>query len=47
MLKLGEVQETWLIPLYGRAAETQNNGLISDPKGAQLVKQLDYDFTSS
>ncbi len=44
-VELGEVRETLLIPLYGWATETQNNGLISDLKAVQIVKQLDYDFT--
>ncbi|MEM6520097.1 MAG: class I SAM-dependent methyltransferase [Cyanobacteria bacterium P01_C01_bin.70] len=42
---LGPVQETLLIPLLGRAVETQkSNGLIQDEKAVQIVESLDYDF---
>lgn len=42
---LGPVQETLLIPLYGRALETRKpNGLLHDPKAVQIVDALDYDF---
>ncbi|MEM6436521.1 MAG: class I SAM-dependent methyltransferase [Cyanobacteria bacterium P01_D01_bin.115] len=42
---LGPVQETLLIPLLGRAAETlKENGLIRDPKAVEIVAALDYDF---
>ncbi|MEM9002149.1 MAG: class I SAM-dependent methyltransferase [Cyanobacteria bacterium P01_F01_bin.86] len=43
---LGPVQETLLIPLLGRAVETQKkNGLIQDQKAVEIVTSLDYDFT--
>ncbi|MCC5930287.1 MAG: class I SAM-dependent methyltransferase [Cyclobacteriaceae bacterium] len=43
---LGEIQETLLIPLFGRALETQNAfPLIHDPVSAQIVEKLDYDFS--
>ena len=43
---LGPVQETLLIPLLGRAAETQKaNGLIQDNKAVEIVAALDYDFS--
>ena len=43
---LGPVQETLLIPLLGRAAETQKaNGLIQDDKAVEIVAALDYDFS--
>ncbi|MDB9527186.1 class I SAM-dependent methyltransferase [Oscillatoria sp. CS-180] len=43
---LGPVQETLLIPLLGRAVQTQDgNGLIHDEKAVQIVESLDYDFS--
>ncbi|MEO0807750.1 MAG: class I SAM-dependent methyltransferase [Cyanobacteria bacterium J06643_4] len=43
---LGPVQETLLIPLLGRAVETQkDNGLIKDEKAVEIVSALDYDFS--
>ncbi|MEO0409803.1 MAG: class I SAM-dependent methyltransferase, partial [Cyanobacteria bacterium P01_A01_bin.135] len=43
---LGPVQETLLIPLLGRAVQTQKgNGLIQDPKAVEIVNALDYDFS--
>ena len=43
---LGPVQETLLIPLLGRAVETQKgNGLIQDEKAVTIVESLDYDFS--
>lgn len=42
---LGPVQETLLIPLFGRAVETARpHGLIRDPKAADIVALIDYDF---
>lgn len=42
---LGEVQETLLIPLFGRALENQKiRPLIHDPASAKIVEMLDYDF---
>ncbi|MEL6339214.1 MAG: class I SAM-dependent methyltransferase [Myxococcota bacterium] len=42
---LGPVQETLLVPLLGRALETEkSSGLIDDPKAVEIVKSLDYDF---
>jgi len=44
-VELGPVQETLLIPLLGRAEQTQRrNGIISDPKSVEIVDALDYDF---
>lgn len=44
--ELGEIQETLLIPLYGRAVQTRRrNGLIHDPKAVEMVDSLDYDFS--
>ncbi|MEM9135800.1 MAG: class I SAM-dependent methyltransferase [Cyanobacteria bacterium P01_F01_bin.42] len=45
-VRLGPVQETLLIPLLGRAIETQKaSGLIQDEKAVQIVDALDYDFS--
>ncbi|MEM6991786.1 MAG: class I SAM-dependent methyltransferase [Myxococcota bacterium] len=42
---LGAVQTTLLIPLLGRAEETQKRrGLLHDPKAVEIVDALDYDF---
>ncbi|WP_419999928.1 class I SAM-dependent methyltransferase [Streptomyces boninensis] len=43
--ELGTVQETLLIPLYGRAVETRDpDGMLRDPKALEMVAALDYDF---
>jgi O-methyltransferase involved in polyketide biosynthesis len=45
-VELGAVQETLLVPLYGRASLTrEGNPLISDPKAVDIVEALDYDFS--
>ncbi|MEN0064128.1 MAG: class I SAM-dependent methyltransferase [Myxococcota bacterium] len=45
-VELGPVQQTLLIPLYGRAVETRKrHGLLDDPKATTIVDTLDYDFT--
>ncbi len=42
---LGVVQETLLIPLWARAVETnQPDPILSDPKAAEILTQIDYDF---
>ncbi|MEO1622798.1 MAG: hypothetical protein AAFU53_17405 [Cyanobacteria bacterium J06632_3] len=42
LVELGPIQETLLIPLLGRATETQkNNGLIQDKKAVQIVEQTE------
>jgi O-methyltransferase involved in polyketide biosynthesis len=43
-VRLGKVQETLLIPLYGRAEETRKRGLLHDPKAVEMVEAIDYDF---
>ena len=44
-VELGAVQETLLIPLLGRAKETEKKGgLINDPKAVEIVNSLNYDF---
>lgn len=45
-VELGPVQETLLIPLLGRAAETKRKrGIINDQKAVEIVESLDYDFS--
>ncbi|ARU03812.1 hypothetical protein CCO03_03135 [Comamonas serinivorans] len=44
-IRLGTAQETMLIPLLGRALESERrHGLIRDPKAQEIVASLDYDF---
>ena len=44
-VELGPVQETLLIPLLGRAAESRKpNGMLYDAKALEIVDRLDYDF---
>lgn len=44
-VRLGEVQETLLIPLYGRAQQTRTRPrLLNDPKAVEMVEAIDYDF---
>ncbi|WP_282785418.1 MULTISPECIES: class I SAM-dependent methyltransferase [unclassified Nocardia] len=43
---LGEIQETLLIPLYGRACDAvRNPSVLADGKAVELVASIDYDFT--
>lgn len=45
-VQLGPVQETLLIPLYGRAVESvKSRGLIHDLKSVEIVESLRYDFS--
>jgi O-methyltransferase involved in polyketide biosynthesis len=42
---LGAVQETLLIPLYGRAVETRKaQAVLRDAKAEAMVASIDYDF---
>lgn len=44
-VELGNVQRTMLLPLWGRAAETQKaKPLLVDPTALRIVKAVDYDF---
>ena len=44
-VRLGCVQETLLIPLYYRAAESQSqSSLFRDEHAVRIVPQIDYDF---
>lgn len=45
-IRLGKVQETMLIPLYGRAQQTKaGRGRFDDQKAVEMVDAIDYDFT--
>ena len=45
-LKLGDVQKTMLLPLWGRALETQKQDpLLVDKKAVEIIRQLDFDFS--
>lgn len=44
-VRLGAVQQTLMIPLYGRAVETgKRKPLLSDARAVQIVESIDYDF---
>ena len=46
-IKKGNVQETLLLPLWGRAYETKkNNPRLIDNKAVEIIKKLDYDFSA-
>lgn len=43
---LGEIQETLLIPLYGRALDAQHSrSILGDRQAIDLVSRIPYDFT--
>ncbi|MDF0528362.1 class I SAM-dependent methyltransferase [Tsukamurella sp. 8F] len=45
-VELGDVQETLLIPLLGRALDAEaKQSILGDQKAVELVDALDYDFT--
>nr|WP_214661414.1 class I SAM-dependent methyltransferase [Streptomyces polyasparticus] len=45
-VQLGVVQETLLIPLYGRAVENRKpEPALRDPRAAEIAAAIDYDFT--
>ncbi len=45
-IELGSVQETLLLPLWGRAIETKKaNPLLIDKKAVSIVDSLPYDFS--
>jgi O-methyltransferase involved in polyketide biosynthesis len=44
-VRLGDVQQTLLIPLYGRAVESARPGaVLRDPRAEEMVAAIDYDF---
>jgi len=45
-LDLSGLEETLLVPLWGRAKFSRENAaIINDTKAIELVEQLDYDFS--
>jgi O-methyltransferase involved in polyketide biosynthesis len=45
-IELGSIQETLLLPLWGRAVETQKHKpLLIDNKAVAIVNSIPYDFT--
>jgi O-methyltransferase involved in polyketide biosynthesis len=45
-IKLRDVQESLLMPLWSRAKFTeQNSPLISDPNAVEIISRIDYDFS--
>jgi len=45
-LDLGGVEETLLVPLWGRAKISRESPyILDDTKAIELVEQLDYDFS--
>jgi O-methyltransferase involved in polyketide biosynthesis len=45
-IELGSVQETLLLPLWGRAMETQKNSpKLLDTKAVSIINSIPYDFT--
>ena len=45
-IELGSVQETLLLPLWGRAIETQKkNPVLIDEKAVSIINIIHYDFT--
>lgn len=46
-IKTGTIQETLLLPLWGRAYETQkNNPRLIDKKAVEVINKIDYDFST-
>jgi O-methyltransferase involved in polyketide biosynthesis len=42
---LTNVPETMLVPLFLKAKETRENGIITDQKSLDIVSEIDYDFS--
>ena len=46
-IKTGTIEETLLLPLWGRAYETQkNNPRLVDERAVEIIRQIDYDFSN-
>ncbi len=44
-IKLGDIQKTLILPLWGRAFETQKSKpLLIDRKAVEIIGKIDYDF---
>ena len=47
MITLNKEKETLLVPLYGKAIETQKKTpILYDAKAVEIIKKIDYDFKS-
>lgn len=47
MITLDKEKETLLVPLYGKAMETEKkNPILTDSKAVEIVNEIDYDFKS-
>lgn len=45
-IDLNNVEETLLIPLWGRAQlSREHNSLLNDAKALEIIEQIDYDFS--
>lgn len=45
MVKLSSVNETLLIPLYGKALMSKSNKIIKDKKAEEIINTINYDFS--
>ena len=46
-LDLGDIQKTLLLPLWGRAVETQKDKpLLIDRTAVEIIEKIDYDFST-
>ena len=44
-IQLGQVQESLLVPLYGRALDSlKKRPILNDPKAVEMVQSIDWDF---
>jgi O-methyltransferase involved in polyketide biosynthesis len=44
-IKLGQVQESLLVPLYARALDSlKKRPILNDPKAVEMVQSIDWDF---
>ncbi|WP_287373371.1 class I SAM-dependent methyltransferase [Prosthecochloris sp.] len=45
-IKTGSIEETLLLPLWGRAYETQKNDpRLIDERAVEIIQRIDYDFS--
>jgi O-methyltransferase involved in polyketide biosynthesis len=45
-IDLKEIQETLLLPLWGRAVESKKeNPRLTDTKAVEIIDRIDYDFS--
>ena len=42
---LTNVPETMLVPLFLKAKETKEKGIIADSKSVDIISEMDYDFS--